>query len=116
MHESDPKCKALVFTQFTSSMHYVMRQVSHALLLQMLICACSQLTEAGFQARTLEGSMTLKQRKQALVRTLALFHVSLALNAGPIPPRSADDSVRALDARWRLRLDLYVTRAVCAAD
>ena len=78
MHESDPKCKALVFTQFTSSMHYVMRQVSHALLLQMLICACSQLTEAGFQARTLEGSMTLKQRKQALVRMLTLLDVSLA--------------------------------------
>ena len=50
VRDEDPSSKSLVFSQFASTLQYLQ----------------SELPKAGFQFRTLKGSMSMKQRAKAL--------------------------------------------------
>lgn len=54
MRERDPTAKALIFTQFNSTLEWLM----------------ARLTEEGYSYRTISGSMPLKKRSQVCFPTL----------------------------------------------
>ncbi len=53
MRERDPTAKALIFTQFNSTLEWLM----------------ARLTEEGYSYRTISGSMPLKKRSQVSSKT-----------------------------------------------
>lgn len=68
MREGEPSAKALVFSQFASTIEWLK----------------VKLQEQGFGYRTISGSMTLKQRSKVCTHTLLPLHLHCCFACKPV--------------------------------